>query len=136
MTTRREWTFGSHRATLVGEDVLSVVFDGPTTLADAEAAIPVYREAASTRPVFLVADISRSSLDAQARKFLADNIKPEWFKGVLYVGANVMLRTISKALSVMVLFNAKTQYDVRFVATHADADEQIAKWREERERAA
>ncbi len=55
---------------------------------------------------------------------------------MVYVGASLVLRTISRALSVMVFFNAKVHYDVRFVANHDEAREQIAKWREQQRSAA
>ncbi len=55
---------------------------------------------------------------------------------MVYVGANVVLRTVSKALSLLILFNSKTQFDIRFVANHAEAREQLAKWRDQKRSAA
>jgi hypothetical protein len=127
---KTEWTFGTHRARLDSPDVLVATFDGPTTVADVGLLLPLYREVFETHgPVYLVADVARSSMDAEARRQLGEGIEPGWFKGVSYVGASLIVRTISKALSVMVLFDAKKPYEVAFAATHDEARAQIEKWR-------
>lgn len=129
MTERKEWTFGTHKAQLEDPDVLVIRFSGPVTLEDAKAAIELHREIGSKTPFFLLADISASSLGAEARKYMADNALPAWYRGVVYVGANFLLRTISKSLTLMVLFNGSTNYELSFVATELEGRSLITRWR-------
>ena len=129
MTSTREWTFGPHWAHLLQPDVLWVKFDGPTTLEDAKNAVEVYREACAQEPKYALFDISKSSIDSPARKYLADSVDASWFKGAVYVGAPFMLKTITKALTVMILFNAKQPYEVEFADDEAGALRHVEKWR-------
>lgn len=91
-----------------------VKFDGPVTEEHARAAVEIYREVASKRPFFMLADVSHSSIDTNARNHLSKHARPEWYRGVVYVGAPLVLRTVTKALNLMVLFNGKSDYETMF----------------------
>ena len=125
-TTSREWTIRAHRAVYELPDTLHVTFSGPTTLEDTKEALKMYEEAAKERPYYLLADIKHSSLDSASRKYLADHLRPEWFRGVVYVGAGLPLKIVTKALTVMVLFNAPAPYEVHFADSVEEARAVIA----------
>jgi hypothetical protein len=131
MNVGRAWEFGSHRLVLEAPDLLRVTFNGPMTFEDARAVVEIYRQVCGERPRYLVADIGRSSMDAATRKFLGTEARPEWFLGVVFIGADVLLRIVTKALLAVIFFNKANAYAVRFVATAVEAEAIIARWREE-----
>jgi hypothetical protein len=60
--------------------------------------------------------------------------RTEWFLGVVYVGANLLLWIISDALTSHVLFsNRKSELEVRFVATEAEGRAVLETMRRERQ---
>lgn len=94
-----------------------VQFNGPVTEEHARAAVDIYREIGSKRPFFMLADVSHSSIETGARNLLSKHARPEWYRGVVYVGAPLVLRTVTKALNLMVLFNGKNDYETMFAGS-------------------
>ena len=136
MSPLRQWKVGPHQFVLEEPDLMVATFTGPTTLEHAQEAMKVYAEACAARPVYLIAHIGNSALDAPARKFMGANIKAEWFAGVVYIGANIFLKTVTKALAILVLFDAKTRYEIEFADTEGAARALIEVWRGNRAAAA
>lgn len=133
MSAGREWQFGTHRAVLEEPDIIRVTFEGPFVFEDARQVLEIYREVCGERPRYLLAEIGRSSMDSATRKYLAAEANPEWFLGVVYVGANLLLRIITNALTSLLFANHPGRYEVRFVADEAEARETIEAWRKERQ---
>jgi hypothetical protein len=134
VTHEREWQFGTHRAHLEEPDIIRVTFKGPMEFDDARALLGIYREVCPERPRYLFADIGASSMNAATRKYLGTELRTEWFLGVVYVGANLLLRIISDALTSHVLFsNRQRELDVRFVATEAEGRAVLETMRRERQ---
>lgn len=131
MNAGREWQFGNHRAVLEEPDIIRVTFNGPMVFEDAHRVLAIYREVCAERPLYLVADIGRSSLDAATRKYLGAELRPEWFLGVVYVGANLMLRVITNGMISLVHFRRGSTYDIRYVADEEGAQKTLEAWRKE-----
>lgn len=129
-----QWQFGTHRAVLEEPDLIRVTFEGPFRFEDAREVLEIYRDVCGERPRYLVADIGRSSMDAATRKYFGSEVDPRWFLGVVYVGADLLLRVITDALTALVFFQREQHYEVRFVDTDQEARELIRSWRGASER--
>lgn len=132
MGAGREWVFGSHRATLEEPDVIRVTYEGPKTFEDARAVLEIYREVCGERPRYLIADIGRSSMDPATRKFFAAEVRPEWFLGAVYIGADLFRRVITHALTALIFFHRNRACEIRFAANEDEARAKIEAWREDR----
>lgn len=128
---REEWAFGAHRARFEAPDTLWVTFDGPTTEEDVGWVTGVFREVAARQPFFAGIDISRSTIGAEARKLLINGIRPEWFLGVAYLGANLIQRTLARAI-VFAVFYERQEVVAEFLPDEAAARAWFAARRAER----
>ncbi|MBZ4402139.1 STAS/SEC14 domain-containing protein [Myxococcus sp. MISCRS1] len=118
----REWKFGAHRVRIESADMAVATFEGPITLDDVKRTSEVYAELFTILgPYYIVAEIGRSQIEAAGRRYLSENNKSEWFKGCVYVGADIVQKTFGKAISLAMLYTGKTSFDTTFVDTLADA---------------
>jgi hypothetical protein len=118
---RTEWTYGAaHRAYLEQPDVLHFKFSGPTTFEDAKRTVEICKEVAAVQPFFLVIDAADSTIDAHSRGYIVQNLKPEWFRGIIYTGLGFVQRAMAKALAVA-LFFTRWNVGIDFVATELEA---------------
>lgn len=119
----REWTCGAHRIRMTAPDVLHTKYTGIVGLQDAKWALRVYEEMAAQGPFYLVAEVPGSELPAESRKFLANNVRAEWMRSVVYVGSDLSQRVVGKAMSVaMLLTGHAASFDTVFVDTMAQAE--------------
>jgi hypothetical protein len=125
----RTWTFGTHTARFEQPDLLLLHFKGPTTVEDAQRTVELLRSCASNGPIFFVANVADSSIDGKARKHLTDNVDLGWLRGIVYVGAGTLQRTMSKAILVALYITRKWTHDMEFVSTDAEARARIAELR-------
>jgi hypothetical protein len=130
MSVRREWKIGAHRAYLEDPDLLVVKFGGKLGLEEARHVVDLYREVATSRPFFLIADITGAELDGDARKHLVEGSSPGWFQGVVYVGASSVMRAVGKAMSVAFYFTGKWKLDFEWANTEAEGRACITRMRE------
>jgi hypothetical protein len=121
MTAPREWAFGTHRATFEPPDLVVAWFHGTCRLEDAQRAIDIYREVGSQQPFFLIVDTTYATLDKEARDYLTQNVRPEWLLGVVYVGAGLVQRAVTKALAIALSATGKWTIDFLFARTLEEA---------------
>ena len=136
-----EWTFGSHSVRYEAPDVVQATFVGPIDLDEIKRAVDVYGEIAQQYgPYYLIADIGRSQLGAEPRRYLSENGKADWFKGTVYVGADVVLSDVylkgalsGRELLVIalgMLFAGKARFETTFVKDHEEARAWVAQHRQ------
>ncbi|WP_224245476.1 hypothetical protein [Hyalangium gracile] len=133
MAVRREWTIGSHRAHFEEPDLLVMKYNGKFNLEEARLVVELYREVGTQRPFFLLADITGAEIASDARKHLTDQIKPEWFRGIVYAGASPVMRAVGKAMAVTFYFTGKWSTPFEFTATAEEARALIARLREKQQ---
>jgi hypothetical protein len=121
MSEIQQWTFGTHVAQWESPDLLRVTFRGPTRAADVDEMIAVVRELAAKQPIFVISDISRSTIDKAARERFSQTMKAEWFHGLVYVGADALQRAITKAIVIALYFTGKWRVDIEFADSEQEA---------------
>jgi hypothetical protein len=121
MSLIKEWTFGTHSARWEEPDLLRVTWRGPTRVQDVDSVLAILREVAAERPIFVISDVTRSTIDKAAREHMSQNLRAEWFHGLIYVGADALQRAITKAIVIALYFTGKWRVDVEFAATEEEA---------------
>jgi hypothetical protein len=117
-----EVRFGAHHAHFEPPDTLVATFTGPISMEEVKRAVQLYQESYERRgQYFCIVDIGRSQLDTAGRRYLAEHGRSEWFHAAIYVGADLMQRTIGKAIALGLLFTGKTMFETVFVPTVAEA---------------
>jgi hypothetical protein len=129
MAERREWTFGMHRAWLEAPDVLWVKYSGPSTLEHTQRLVDIVRELAEQQRIFIVVDVADSSMASENRRYFTEQARPEWFRGVIYLGAGPAQRAMAKGLMVSLLFKGRWDLHFEFATTETEARELIARKR-------
>ncbi|MCP3103983.1 STAS/SEC14 domain-containing protein [Myxococcus sp. K15C18031901] len=118
---QQEWKIGSHHIRFEPPDVAVAVFTGPLTLEDMKRTVEIYGQMAKNGPYYLIADIGGSQLHAEARRYLSDNTRADWFHGCVYVGADLVQQTFGKVISLGLFLSGKTEFKTEFVKTLEDA---------------
>jgi hypothetical protein len=119
--TRTEWKYGvAHQAYFEQPDILHFKFSGATTFEDAKRTVEICNEVGSVRPFFLIIDAADSTIEATSRSYIVQNLKPQWFRGIIYTGLGFVQRAMAKALAVALYFT-KWNVGIDFVATEQDA---------------
>jgi hypothetical protein len=128
-TALREGVIGTHRYTVEAVDQLLVRVAGPMQVGDAQALLKLIGELAEKRRIYLLFDARNASAGLETRRYLIDNVNPEWLQGAVYFGASVLLRIAEKALAIALLLRSKSPYEVAFVGTEEEARAAVAQWR-------
>ncbi|WP_224244987.1 hypothetical protein [Hyalangium gracile] len=121
MSVIKEWTFGTHSARWEAPDLLRLTWRGPTRIEDVDNVLTIFQEAAAERPIFVISDVSGSTIDKAAREHLSQNLRAEWFHGLIYVGADALQRAITKAIVIALYFTGAWRVDVEFAETELEA---------------
>ena len=121
MSELQHWTFGTHSAQWESPDLLRVTFRGPTRAEDVDEMIAVVRELAAQQPLFVLSDISRSTIDKAARERFSQAMRAEWFHGLVYVGADALQRAITKAIILTLYLTGKWRVDIEFADSEQEA---------------
>ncbi|QAT82088.1 hypothetical protein EJ065_0481 [Corallococcus coralloides] len=129
MANHREWEFGAHRAYFEEPDLLVLKFNGPSKMEDSKKVLEICQEASKNGPVFVISDVSTSSIDKDSRELLVAQAKAEWFRGHVYLGTGPLQRAGAKALMLALYFTGKWTVDVDFADSEKDARDLIAKKR-------
>ncbi|MCP3169379.1 SpoIIAA family protein [Myxococcus qinghaiensis] len=118
----REWKYGAHRVRIEPPDIAVATFEGPITMDDVKRTSEIYKEVYEhIGPYYILAEIGRSQIEAAGRRYLSENNRSEWFKGCVYVGADIVQQTFGKAISLAMLFTGKSSFETTFVKTLDDA---------------
>lgn len=121
MMQQQEWKFGAHIVRYEPPDVVVATFNGPIHLDEMQRAVEVYGEVAKHGPYYMIAHIGGSQLQADARRYLSENGRADWFKGAIYVGADMVQQTFGKVIALGMLFTGKTRFETTFVKTLPEA---------------
>lgn len=130
MTQQREWASATFRGHFEAPDLLVATFSGHVDLEGARQASEMYRQAAEQGPCFALIDITGSTISADARDHFVKTLGPEWFRAVIYVGAGVVQRTMTKAMTLAFYFTGKWKTEFHFADSEAEARALVAKLRE------
>jgi len=96
---------------------------------DARALVKLIGDLGEKRRIYLLFDARYASASLETRRYILENVNPQWLQGAAYFGANVLLRIAGKALTVALMLKSRSPYEVAFVATEEAAREAIARWR-------
>jgi hypothetical protein len=129
MGEQREWSFGSNRAVFEPPDLLLAQFRGVADVESARWSVGVYRELAARQPFYLLADIADSRHTTEARKYVVENIRPEWFRGIVYIGAGYEQRAATKGFIMTFLMKGSVPYEVQYLDTAEQARAWVAQHR-------
>ncbi|WP_224362842.1 hypothetical protein [Hyalangium versicolor] len=121
MSLIKEWKFGTHSARWEAPDLLRLTWRGATRVEDVDSVLQIFQEASSGRPIFVISDVSESTIDKAAREHFSQSLRAEWFHGLIYVGANALQRAITKAIVIALYFTGKWRVDVEFADTEQEA---------------
>jgi hypothetical protein len=132
MSLIKEWTFGTHRARWEAPDLLRLTWKGPTRVEDVDSVLAILGEVAAERPIFVISDVSGSTIDKAAREHMSQRLRAEWFHGLIYVGADALQRAITKAIVIALYFTGKWRVDVEFAATEEEALQIVSRVRRAR----
>jgi hypothetical protein len=121
MSLIKEWKFGTHIARWEEGELLRVLWQGPMRVEDVDSAVSIFQEVAEQGPIFVVSDVSRATIDKQAREHFSQSLRAEWFHGLIYVGANALQRAITKAIVIALYFTGQWRVEVEFAETEQEA---------------
>ncbi|TSC23206.1 STAS/SEC14 domain-containing protein [Corallococcus sp. Z5C101001] len=124
MAVLREWVFGTQRVSLESSDILWTKVRGSFSETDVRELVDVFHdlEAGPDKRLYLVVDLSSSEgLSVAPRKYLAEHVRPTWFRGVVFFGAKRTHREVLRALVVALQFSGDTKLDAEFVDSEAQA---------------
>ena len=116
-----EWSIGQHREDFEEPDLLVGKMGGPVNLEDAKALTEIYRELGTRRPIFVIVDVKDSPANAEARSYFTQQLRQEWFRGVVFVGAGMLEKAIGKAMTVAFYFTGKWKSEFLFAETLEEA---------------
>ncbi|RKG82094.1 STAS/SEC14 domain-containing protein [Corallococcus exercitus] len=124
MAVLREWVFGTQRVSLESSDILWTKVRGSFSETDVRELVEVFHElgAGPDKPLYLVVDLSSSEgLSVAPRKYLAEHVRPTWFRGVVFFGAKRTHREVLRALVVALNFTGDAKLEAEFVDSEAQA---------------
>ena len=129
MSLIKEWKFGTHTARWEDAELLRVCWQGPMRVEDVDSVVAIFQEVAAQGPIFVVSDVSSSTIDKEAREHFSQSLRAEWFHGLIYVGANALQRAITKAIVIALYFTGRWRVDVEFAETEQEALGLVARLR-------
>jgi hypothetical protein len=129
MSVIKEWTFGTHHARRESADLLRFTYQGPTRVEDVDNALAICREMAAEGPIFVISDVSQSFIEKESRERFSQRLRPEWFHGLVYVGADTLQRAIIKAIVVALYLAGDSPVDVEFAETEEEALQIVSRLR-------
>jgi FAD/FMN-containing dehydrogenase len=133
MTIRREWKLGTHSAHFEQPDILWVKIEGETTMQDAVSLSEIYGELGNQHPFFVVTDLREAtSVDSEARDYVARSVNPAWFLGSVYIGAGFVQKAVAKSLAFVHYLTGRLTFDLHFVGSEEEARELLARERSHR----
>jgi hypothetical protein len=118
MTTQRDWMLGTHHVRFEPPDTLRMAIKGAIHLEDAQRLTDICRGLAEKQPIYLVVDVTGlGGLSPDLRSFASKNIHASWYRGVVYVGANLMTKAALKSVAMVLYLTGKSPFDIDCVDT-------------------
>ncbi|RKH36396.1 STAS/SEC14 domain-containing protein [Corallococcus llansteffanensis] len=140
MGALREWVFGAQRIVLESPDIVWATVRGAFGEEEVRQLMGVFHELTLDPggPFYLVVDLGSvmgpmtegPALSVAPRKYLAGNVRPEWFRAVIFYGGNRTQRDVMKALVVALQFTGDTKLEARFLETSGEARAWLAAHRQ------
>ncbi|EPX64498.1 hypothetical protein D187_004587 [Cystobacter fuscus DSM 2262] len=94
----------------------------------------LYRELAKEQPYFVLSDMQASmGMDAEAKRYMSENIRSEWFLGMILFNTRLLHRAIAKGVVFAAALTRSPddppRTKIQFVATREKALELLEQWR-------
>ena len=121
MEPRKDWSFGANRAWFEPADILWAEFRGVLDEACVRWSVGLYRELGLRQRFYLLADIRNSRHTPEGRKYLSQNMRSEWFFGVVYIGASPEQQAVSTGFMLATRKGGTPPYEVVFKDTAEEA---------------
>jgi hypothetical protein len=130
-TRQQEWTIGKSTFQFEAPDLLWVKHQGNCSLDEAIQMVNLYRELGRAHPFFILGDMEKAEgMEPEARRYLSEHLRPEWFLGAIYFRARLLHRAIAKGLSLAAALTRSKddlpRTKVYFVSTRDRARELLA----------
>lgn len=128
MDSRQEWSFAGHRAWFEPlHNILWAEFRGPVDVDSVRWSVSLYREMGQRQPIYLIADIKGARHTPEARRHLVENVRPEWFRGVVYLSSSPDQQAVSTGFMLALRKIGGPTYDFVYL----DTAEQARAWVEQ-----
>lgn len=90
----REWRLGQSLYRLETPELVRATIQGGGSLQEVVETAALYRELATVRPFFVLADMSGAGgMDTEARRYIDEHVRPEWFLGFVYFNTRLLHRS-------------------------------------------
>lgn len=106
MPASREWAFKGNTGR-VEADAIWLTFRGTLDAEIARSLAEFMKAATQQGPLFFVADVENASPDAGFRKYIADAIPLDTFKGLVMLRPGVVQRVAQKAIALGAMLSSK-----------------------------
>ena len=130
----RAWTIGQNTFQLEGSDLLWSKLQGTCSLEEAVEMVRLYRELGQAHPFFILGDMETANgMEAEARRYISENLEPQWIQGAIYFNARLLHRALLQGLLIASeMFRAQKSPlhgKIHFVATREKAQALIVQMR-------
>ena len=99
MPAPSDWTIGKHTFRWENPDLLWITFAGDNSLEEAREMVALYRSLGERQPYFILADTAGAgTLESEARRHLSENMRPEWFQGIIFYNTRLVHRALARGL--------------------------------------
>ncbi|EPX60676.1 hypothetical protein D187_001325 [Cystobacter fuscus DSM 2262] len=122
----RQWTIGQHTFHFEAPDLLWSKHQGYCTLDEAMRMVSLYRELGGIRPFFLLSDMEQAEgMESEAKRYVSENLRPEWLLGVIYFNARLLHKALARGLLLAAQLSRSEddppRTEVHFVSTRDSA---------------
>ncbi len=129
-----EWRKGDQAARFEPPDMLWIKFRGTVSFEEAKWRVGRFQELGSQQELFVVADMTENSgYDVEGRRYASENIEPEWFSAIVYLGARLIHKAAAKGIALVQRLRGKPTTPVYFVASEEEARHLLARLRSTQE---
>jgi len=129
-----EWSKGDQSARFEPPDILWIRLRGTVSLEEAKWMVSLFQELGSQQAFFVVADMTKNiSYDLEGRRYASENMEPEWFSGIVYLGARLIHKAAAKGISLVQRLRGKPTTPVYFVSSEEEARHLLARLRSTQE---
>ncbi|WP_309895176.1 hypothetical protein [Archangium sp.] len=114
--------------------MLWIKFRGTVSFEEAKWRVGRFQELGSQQELFVVADMTENSgYDVEGRRYASENIEPEWFSAIVYLGARLIHKAAAKGIALVQRLRGKPTTPVYFVASEEEARHLLARLRSTQE---
>lgn len=137
MSEHREWKRGNQSARFEAPDILWVTFRGTVSLEEARWMVGLFQELGRQQELFVVADMTENTGgDLEGRRYASERMEPEWFAGVIYLGARLIHKAAAKGISLVQCLRGKPSTAVYFASSEEEARNIVVRLRSSKARPA